>query len=310
MVALLDQHGPLGETGLSVPPIVFGTSALGNVCRVITEQSKLTICGEWFQRVAPAVMVEVAYEHGDGMALEVLGRMLRRMEIDRDEVIVCLSVGRGEGAGAYDIVHSHWEKSCRLLGDDYRPKLISIAQGSENDLQAATELKDTGDVCGVGLEVSDGGGLDRAAAAGVDWVALRGGITIMRHKSEILESMSRRADRQIPIIVSGVFEHGFLVGGNRLDGRVLNAEDTADRSLLAWRKSFVALCDGHGISPAHACVQFALSAPGVVAVTLESSYADRVADNVAAVARNAPLNFWQSMKEEGLLAEDYPIGDV
>jgi len=310
MAALLDQHWPLGETGLSVPPIVFGTSALGNVGRVITEQSKLAICGEWFQQVAPPAAVEVAYEHGDGMALEVLGRMLRRMEIGSDEVIVCLSVGRGDGEGAYDVVHSHWEKSCRLLGDDYRPKLISIAQGSDEAWQAALELKDADDVRGVGLEVSNISDLDLAAAGDFDWIALRGGFTIMRHRPDALESMTRFADRQIPLIVSGVFERGFLVGSNRLDGRVLNAEDTADRSLLAWRKSFVALCDGHGISPAHACVQFALSAPGIVAVTLESSYADRVADNVVAVARNAPSNFWQSMKEEGLLAEDYPIGDA
>jgi D-threo-aldose 1-dehydrogenase len=310
MAALLDQHRLLGETGLSAPPIVFGTSALGNVGRVITEQSKLAICGEWFQKVAPPVMIEVAYEHGNGMALEVLGRILQRMEIGNDEVILCLSVGRSELAAASDVVHLHWEKSCRLLGDDYCPKLISIAPGSEDALQAAIELKAAGDVRGIGLEVSDGSELNRAAAAEADWFSLRGGFTIMRHGPELLKSMVSIDGRHIPIIVAGVFERGFLVGGNRLDGRVLSSEDTADRSLLAWRKSFVALCDGHGISPAHACVQFGLSAPGVVAVTLESSYADRVAENVAAVTRSVPPNLWQSMKEEGLLAEDYPIGDA
>jgi D-threo-aldose 1-dehydrogenase len=310
MAFLLNSHRTLGDTGLTVPPIVFGASALGNVGRVITEQSKLAICGEWFQRVAPPVAIEVSYEHGDGMALEVLGRMLQRMEIGGDEVIVYLSVGCSEGAGAYDAVHTCWEKSVRLLGEDYRPELISVAPGSEEALRAALELKDADDVRGVGLEVSGVSDLDLAAADDVDWIALRGGFTIMRHAPEVLESMRRLADRQIPLMVSGVFERGFLVGGNRLDGRVLDSIDTADRSLLAWRKSFVALCDGHGISPSHACVQFVLSAPGVVAVTLESSYADRIAENVAAVSRSAPPNFWQSMKEEGLLAEDYPIGDA
>jgi hypothetical protein len=34
---------------------------------------------------------------------------------------------------------------------------------------------------------------------------------------------------------------------------------------------------------------------------LETSYADRVAENVQAVRHKVPENFWQSMKEEGLL---------
>ena len=191
MAVLLDEHRPLGETGLMVPPIVFGTSALGNVGRVITEQSKLAICGEWFQQVAPPIAVEVAYEHGDGMALEVLGRMLRRMEIGGDEVVVQLSIGRGDksaeliasGHADFNRVHLYWEKSCRLLGDDYRPKLISVAQGSEEAWRAANELKNARLVQGLGLEVRDISEFDLGAATHADWVALRGGFTIMRHSA-------------------------------------------------------------------------------------------------------------------------------
>jgi D-threo-aldose 1-dehydrogenase len=81
----------------------------------------------------------------------------------------------------------------------------------------------------------------------------------------------------------------------------MNAEDDTQRGLLAWRKAFVALCDGHGITPAHACIQFALSLPGVVAVQLDSSYPDRVAENIRSGFTRVPPNFWASMIEEGLL---------
>jgi len=306
MAILLNQHRALGETGLAIPPIVFGTAALGNVGRVMAEQSKLAICGAWFQHVASPLAVEVSYEHGGGMALEVLGRMLRRLAICNDEIIVQLSIGRSD----FDGLRAYWDKSRRLLGEDYRPKLISVVGASEEPLRAAWELRDAGLVHGVGLEVDDSSEFDLAVAADTDWVALRGGLTIMRHPPKVLELMTRLARREIPVIASGIFERGFLVGRSRLDGRVVNAENAPDRSLLAWRKAFVALCDGHGVSPAHACVQFVLSASGVAAVVLESSYADRVAENVAAVSRNVPTNFWQSMKEEGLLSEDYPIGGL
>jgi D-threo-aldose 1-dehydrogenase len=167
------------------------------------------------------------------------------------------------------------------------------------------ELKAAVFVLGAGMVARDLGSLSSLTPS-VDWVVLPGGFTLMRHPADLLASMAELAARQIPVVVSGVFDGGFLVGNNRLDGRVLSTEDPADRSLLTWRTSFAALCHGHGITPAQACIQFALSGPGVAAVMLNSSHPDRVAENTASVERTVPAGFWASMKEEGLLAADYP----
>ena len=77
MTSARNEHRLLGTTGISIPPICFGSAALGNACRVIPEQSKLEICGEWFRGTSPPVWIDADYQHGDGLALEVLGRMLR-----------------------------------------------------------------------------------------------------------------------------------------------------------------------------------------------------------------------------------------
>jgi D-threo-aldose 1-dehydrogenase len=292
------QRWPFGGLGLAIPPIVFGTAALGNVPQVIPEQRKLEICGEWFQHVEPPVFIDAAYEHGDGLALEVLGRMLRRLDVGGDEVVVHLALDA-------DRVADEWEKSCQLLGSEYMPKLVSICDADEDAWRSVSELKATGAVLGAGLMTSDFGGLNSLAPP-ADWVVLTGGFTVMRHRSELLAAMAELAARQIPIVVSGVFEDGFLVGSNRFGGRVLGADDPADRSLLAWRTSFAALCLGHGVTPDQACIQFALLGPGVVAVMLNSSYPDRVAENVGCAQRMVPDIFWASMKEEGLLEADYP----
>jgi D-threo-aldose 1-dehydrogenase len=277
---------------------VFGTAALGNVPQVIPEQRKLEICGEWFQHVEPPVFIDTAYRHGDGLALEVLGRMLRRLDLEVDQVVFHLTLDA-------DRVADDWEKSCRLLGSKYRPKLVSVCDADENAWRAVGELKSAGLVIGAGVATRDFGALISLAPS-PDWMVLTGGLTLMRHRAGLLASMAELAARQIPIIVSGVFDGGFLVGSNRLDGRVPSAEDPADRSLLTWRTSFVALCHGHGVTPAQACIQFALSRPGVVAVLLNSSHPDRVAENASYVQRLVPDLFWASMKEEGLLATDYP----
>jgi D-threo-aldose 1-dehydrogenase len=292
------QRRPFGALGLTIPPIVFGTAALGNVPQVIPEQRKLEICGEWFQHVAPPVFIDTAYRHGDGLALEVLGRMLHRLDLEGGEVVIHLTLDA-------DRVADDWEKNCRLLGSKYRPKLVSVCDADENAWRAVGELKSAGLVLGAGVATRDFGALVSLAPS-PDWMVLTGGLTLMRHPAGLLASMAELAARQIPIIVSGVFDGGFLVGNNRLDGLLLSAEDPADRSLLTWRTAFVALCHGHGITPAQACIEFALLQPGVVAVLLNSSHPDRVAENASYVQRLVPDLFWASMKEEGLLATDHP----
>jgi D-threo-aldose 1-dehydrogenase len=277
---------------------VFGTAALGNVPQVIPEQRKLEICGEWFQHVEPPVFIDVAYRDGDGLALEVLGRMLRRLDIESNEVVIHLTLDA-------DQVAVGWEKSCRLLGSEYQPKLISICDADESAWRAVSELKAAGMVLGAGIATRDFSTL-KSLVPSADWMVLAGGFTLMRHSAELLSAIAELAAWQVPIIVSGVFDGGFLVGSNRLDGRVLSAEDPADRSLLTWRTSFAALCHGHGVTPAQACIQFALLGPGVVAVMLNSSHPDRVAENAGYVGRPVSDLFWTSMKEEGLLAADYP----
>jgi D-threo-aldose 1-dehydrogenase len=291
------ERRPFGALGLTIPPIVFGTAALGNVPEVIPEQRKLEICGQWLRQARPPVFIDAAYRHGDGLALEVLGRMLSRLDVASDEVVIHLTLDA-------DGVVDDWEKSCRLLGSRYRPKLVSICDADEIAWRKIGELKAAGFVLGTGLVARELGSLSSLTPS-VDWVVLASGFTLMRHPRELLASMAELAARQTPIVVAEVFEGGFLVGSNRLDGRALSAEELADRSLLAWRTSFAALCHGHGISPAQACIQFALSGPGVVAVMLNSSHPDRVAENIVSVERTVPDAFWASMKEEGLLVADY-----
>src|SRR4051812_1184322 len=111
---LYDRRKLLGRTGVQVPPIVFCSAALGNVNRVITERAKVAICGEWFQQVMPPVVCHVSYRFGDGIALEVLGRTLRRFEIPGQEIVIDLAID-----GDASAVKESWERSCWLLGADY-----------------------------------------------------------------------------------------------------------------------------------------------------------------------------------------------
>lgn len=344
-----DSYCNFGATGLRVPPIVFGCSALGNLYQVISDVAKLEIVSAWFDHVSPPVFIDTAGKYGAGLAMEVLGKALAKFEIPPCDVLISSKLGWKRAplttpeptfeAGvwidiehdavqriSYDGILECYEESCRLLGDVYRPQLVSVhdpdeylvAAVSPDDRQrrfddivgayrALNELKERGEVRAVGVGAKDWRVIEEIdAAVPLDWVMLANSLTVLRHPPELLAFVERLTARGVGIINSAVFHAGFLIGGKYFDYRVVKPENDADRPLFAWRKSFIALCEAHGIAPMHACVQFGLSVPGVATVALNTSHADRIAENVRAVATPVPAHFWTALKEEDLLTKDYP----
>ena len=103
-----------------------------------------------------------------------------------------------------------------------------------------------------------------------------------------------------------MFHAGFLTGGPFFDYRKPDPKNPDDKRLFEWRAKFMALCRRHGVSPAAACVRFAMSPPGVVSISLNTSKPERVEENAALVQAEVPARFWTALKDEGLVAKDYP----
>jgi D-threo-aldose 1-dehydrogenase len=173
--------------------------------------------------------------------------------------------------------------------------------------RALDELKQAGLVQGVGIGAKDWRSIQQIDQhVKLDWVMMANSFTVMSHPPELIAFITNLKDRGVGIINSAVFHAGFLVGGRYFDYRVVNPDHPDDRPLFAWRKAFVALCEAHGVAPAEACIEFGRSAPGIAAVALNTSHPDRVAENVEMVLKKLPDGFWASMKEEGLIAADFP----
>ena len=86
----------------------------------------------------------------------------------------------------------------------------------------------------------------------------------------------------------------------------MRAGDQRDHPLLDWRQRFGALCQQHEVDPAVACVQFALSPPGVVAVAMKASRPDNVGKNARAAPTSAAPAFWRAAPEARLAQPGYP----
>lgn len=338
------NHHPLGQTGVHIPRLVFGTSCLGNLYEALPAATKLEISRQWFQHVPAPVALDCAGKYGAGLALEVIGDNLRALGVPAERVVISNKLGwlrtplrtpeptfePGIWAGlkhdavqriSYAGVQECWEQGCELLGEPYRPQLVSVhdpdeylaAASSMDDrrrrlddildaYRALGELKQRGAVRAIGVGAKDWRVIQAIdAAVALDWVMLANSLTIYRHPPELLEFVSSLAARGIGVINSAVFHAGFLVGGRFFDYRPASPENPADGPLFAWREKFLNLCHRHDVEPDVACVQFALAPPGVVAVAMNTSDPAKIQRNAAAVQAVVPDAFWDEAKAQGII---------
>ena len=82
------QPVPFGNTGLMTPPLIFGSTALGNLFRVFSDESKLATMRAIFEHLPKPVVIDSAGKYGAGLALEVMGNCLRELGVADDEVII------------------------------------------------------------------------------------------------------------------------------------------------------------------------------------------------------------------------------
>jgi D-threo-aldose 1-dehydrogenase len=318
-------HRPFGATGILVPPIAFRANVLDDALRILPEQTKRLISGEWMRRIKPPVFIDVALHEKRNSPLSTLGRLLSQHDVAPDEVVLNLELEApvdSRDSAEPDPLCKQFDDACELLGKNHIPRIATLRLKIENErpnartlptsvpavdwLRELKSLKTRHKLAAIGIALLDWRLSQKLRdVAHVDFIKLLNGPTVLRHPPEMLEWLAALAAEQIAVITAGVFHGGFLVGGPTFDDHQLNADSPAGQSLIAWRKAFTALCHGHGVRPAQASIQFALSIPGVVAVSLRTSSVDRVSEDVYAATTPVLGGLWTSMKEEGLLAHDH-----
>jgi len=89
----LTSKKPLGNTGLVVPQVVYGTSYLGNLYTALPYQDKLALMKKWFECTEKPIVIDTAGKYGAGLALEVIGQGLTDLGIDPEDIIISNKLG-------------------------------------------------------------------------------------------------------------------------------------------------------------------------------------------------------------------------
>lgn len=341
--------GLLGKTGIPCPPIIYGTSFLGNLYRELSEDEKLAIMNEWFKVSDGHVLIDSAGKYGAGLALEVIGWGLEKLGIEPGQITISNKLGwyrvpletaeptfeRGAWANlkydavqkiSYEGILECWQQGCELLGGKFKPDLVSVhdpdeylAASSNPDertkrmkdileaYQALFELKEKKEVKAVGIGSKDWLVIKELyGQVKFDWVMFANKFTIYHHPKPIIDFIRELEQDGVGIINSAIFNAGFLTGGDYFDYRLTSPDNPEDRHLFAWREKFFAVCGHFQIPPGDACLKFALSAPPINAVALNPSKPKRMAHNKQVLAAEFPAEFWEALKKEGIIDQEYP----
>lgn len=148
------SHRAFGRTGLQVPPIIFGTSCLGNLYEVVPEETKLAIVREILKHSPAPAVFDSAGKYGAGLALEVIGACLRKLGVPSAQVVISNKLGwyrvplqgsaptfePGVWAGighdaesriSYQGILDCYEQGGQLLGAGYTAQMVSVHDPDE-----------------------------------------------------------------------------------------------------------------------------------------------------------------------------------
>ncbi|MGX5690492.1 aldo/keto reductase [Arcticibacter tournemirensis] len=334
------------QKDITLPRVIFGTSALGNLYTALPYEVKEEIVGECVRNSQGTVVFDSAGKYGAGLALESLGNCLDNLNVSPESVIISNKLGwyrtnlktpeptfepgvwkdlkfDAVQKISYEGILECFRQGNLLLGK-YTPQLISVHDPDEylaiartsaeedklyQDIleayKALLSLKKTHQVL-VGVGAKSWKAIERIYAdIKLDWVMIANSMTIKNHPPELLNFMEKLKLDGVKIINSAVFHAGFLTGGDYYDYKLIKPDTNEHKEIFKWRDEFFELCREFNIKPATACVQFALSAPGVVSIALNTTNPKRVKENIGMAYEVVPAPFWKAMKEKGLISKEY-----
>ena len=155
------RHAPFGKTSLTTAPLIFGSTALGNLFREFSYESKLATMRAIFEHLPKPVVIDSAGKYGAGLALEVMGQCLRDLDLPPSDVIISNKLAwlraplttpeptfePGAWFGlAHDAVQDIsyagmikcYEQGLELLGGEYQTQLVSVHDPDEYLAAAAS----------------------------------------------------------------------------------------------------------------------------------------------------------------------------
>ncbi|MFB6456906.1 aldo/keto reductase [Chitinophaga sp. Hz27] len=328
-----------------LPKVIFGTSGLGNLYVALPEAIKLAIVDECIKCSPGQVVFDTAGKYGAGLALEVLGSSLEKLNVNPEDVLISNKLGwlRTELKTSeptfepgvwrnlqhdavqkisYPGILECYEQGNSLLGN-YHAEMVSVHDpdeyllAAENEIDQQLRYQDILDAYRALHDLKREGKVKSIGVGAKDWrIIAKIADDVELDWVMIANSMTIHSHPTALLYFMltlqqrqiAIINSSVFNGGFLTGSSYYNYQLTdpvKDPALYNWREHFYRLCHEHNVKPVEACVVFGAKAPGVGSIALNTTQVERVAQNIALPDAVIPEEFWKEMKDSGLIDADY-----
>ncbi|MCP4381888.1 MAG: aldo/keto reductase [Hyphomicrobiales bacterium] len=313
--AVTGQSTAIGNTGISVPPICFGTSALGDMPATygyeVDEERALATVRAIFD--GPYPFFDTSRTYGMGRSEERIGKVIRERGGLPVGVVVSTKLDRDLDSGRFDGAQARrsLEQSLSALGLDRvdilhlhdpeyaaNPDEVTAPDGSLRELM---RMKEEGIAKAAGLAA---GRVDvmMPLLKAWDFDALITHNRFMLTNRNAEEMVAYAAENGIAVLNAAPFAGGALAKGTADATRYVY--QVADDEMLAPVRRVEEVCRRHDIPVGAAALQFSLRDPRIASTICGVSKPKRVAQTAEWATWPIPDAVWDE-----LLALPYDAGD-
>jgi D-threo-aldose 1-dehydrogenase len=302
----MTRRTAIGKTGISVPPIAFGTSALGDMpltygYGVDEKRARGTIRAVLAR---PDGFLDTGRNYGSGRSEERIGQVVKELGGWPEGRVLSTKLDRDMETGRFDAGRARrsLEESLKALGmskvhilhlhdPEYATDIREIT-GPKGALWELHRIKEEGLTSAIGLaagkiEVM----LPILRDFDLDVLITHNRYTLVNRNATPL--MDFAASRGIAVLNAAPYATGALAKGTATYRRYVYQE--ASDAVLAPIASVEAVCARHGIPPGAAALQFSLREPRIAATICGVSKPERVAETLAWAEWSIPPEAWQEL---------------
>ncbi len=309
------ERRKIGETGLAVTPLCFGTSAIGNMpdtygYEVDEVRARATLMAIF---EGPVNFLDTSNNYGFGRSEARIGAVLRERGGLPEGFVLSTKLDRDMETGRFDAarVRQSIEESLGRLGLDRVPMLHLHDPEHARDLGEITreggalaelfKLKEEGLAQAVGLAM---GRIDVMLPILRDWpfdaLISHNRFTLLNRSADAMFDYAHGAG--IAVLNAAPYAGGVLAKGSAEMPRV--TYQPASDDALAPVRAVEAVCAAHGVPPGPLALQFSMRDPRITSTVVGVTKPERVAETLKWAGRAIPAAAWEAVAGLGHAMDD------